>query len=566
MSSEVSPALLILARDRLAALGYGAAEPDLADLTPLVRALQADFNVDEDGELGPETWAALLSTERDVGPMAFGLDEEAPPDETLPPGGTGPLVDEVRLRLRALGAEIPTEPDNGPLLQAAIRAFQERLFLATTGGVDADTLWALRAETAEVGPLFAFATAAELEDQSGGPLAFGLASREVDGDGGYVYRQYDDGSLEIVRTPKGGVPPRLLTEGAAWRAITAEIGPYPAESKGATGSGPVAARDLQARLNELGFGPLAEDGKLGPGSAAAIRRFQTAAGIQQTGVADPATLAKLDDPWPILRLGASGEEVKRIQERLIALGHGPLVASGAYDEATAAAVRKLQRVENLPDTGELDAISRGHLLGAQTVDVPDATVQAERDRLLGLAEAGVAHLEEPAKSRVLAVLREAVRWFGLREIPKGSNGGPQIGPITAGFVKEGAALPPWCALAVSHWLKTGLGAASWAETPVGFRNASALAFGAWGEKKGRLLPASGPAPSGSIMVMYRQGSGSDAAGGRAAGQPRWEGTGHTGLVIADLGDKVLTLDGNVSDRCWTATRPRSVIIGYVTWW
>ena len=52
-------------------------------------------------------------------------------------------------------------------------------------------------------------------------------------------------------------------------------------------------------------------------------------------------------------------------------------------------------------------------------------------------------------------------------------------------------------------------------------------------------------------MMYRAGSGSDAAGGRSASLKKWEGPGHTGIVIADLGDRVLTIEGNVGDRVWT---------------
>lgn len=47
--------------------------------------------------------------------------------------------------------------------------------------------------------------------------------------------------------------------------------------------------ELQERLNELGFGPLATDGVYGPGTVAAVRAFQSARGLLPDGIVGPAT-------------------------------------------------------------------------------------------------------------------------------------------------------------------------------------------------------------------------------------------------------------------------------------
>lgn len=569
VSSE--PLLLDHAIERLRALGYPVPDPPAPeDIAGTLETLQADFGLPVTGEPDAETWVVLLSsTPRPSSPLSFGGEPvpEPPPEPSLTPGEPGPLLDEVQLRLRALGHETGGEDVFGPRTQAALAAFQHSRYLEADGLLDADTLFALRHATREAGPLFFYAPPEALEDQSG-PLVFGLASREVAGTGGYVYRQYEDGAVEIAASPQGALTGRTLRQGAAWRAIVAEIGPFPTGmprilQAGSKGEG---VRALQRRLNALGFGPLAADGEFGQATATALRRFQAAAGLPVTGVQDAATEARLADPWPTLRSGDTGAEVRLCQERLRALGFRVTMVDGEYGPETEAAVRAFQQRHSLPGTGAIDAITRGHILGAEAVGLPDALVLAERERLRGLVAESVAALPADAQGKVQAVLEEAVRWFGLREIPQGSNGGPEIGPITADFVRPGEDLPPWCALAVSHWLKVGLGAASWAETPLGFRNASALAFGRWGEQKGRLLAASGPAPAGSIFVMYRAGSGSDAADKRAASAAKWDGKGHTGLVLQDLGDAVLTIDGNVSDRCWTARRLKSSLLGFVRWW
>ena len=53
-------------------------------------------------------------------------------------------------------------------------------------------------------------------------------SRDVPGKSGYVYRQFADGTVQVVKAPGKQVPPSTAyTEGtAAWSAITKEIGPY----------------------------------------------------------------------------------------------------------------------------------------------------------------------------------------------------------------------------------------------------------------------------------------------------------------------------------------------------
>ncbi len=54
-----------------------------------------------------------------------------------------------------------------------------------------------------------------------------------------------------------------------------------------------AVRELQALLKAKGFDPGAVDGSFGPKTAAAVKRFQQAAGIGADGVVGPKTWAKL---------------------------------------------------------------------------------------------------------------------------------------------------------------------------------------------------------------------------------------------------------------------------------
>jgi len=69
-----------------------------------------------------------------------------------------------------------------------------------------------------------------------------------------------------------------------------------------------------------------------------------------------ATAALAEDG--ILRPGDQGEEVTRIQQKLIELEYLEGNATGIYDEATEEAVRKFQRLNGLLVTGEADSVTR----------------------------------------------------------------------------------------------------------------------------------------------------------------------------------------------------------------
>ena len=75
-------------------------------------------------------------------------------------------------------------------------------------------------------------------------------------------------------------------------------------------------RDLQARLNEIGFGILVEDGILGPATASAVRLYQASVQLAVDGVAGPLTLG-------LLGTATSGPTARfpAIVRRCEALGH-----------------------------------------------------------------------------------------------------------------------------------------------------------------------------------------------------------------------------------------------------
>ena len=106
---------------------------------------------------------------------------------------------------------------------------------------------------------------------------------------------------------------------------------------------------VQRRLAGLGYMTDAADGQLGAGTMRSLRIFQYYNGLTQTGIADIATQNALfsgDARRPdnaMLSLGATGEEVSRLQKRLRVLGFAAINVDGSFGDSTKIAVENLQQ-------------------------------------------------------------------------------------------------------------------------------------------------------------------------------------------------------------------------------
>src|SRR6201999_1096909 len=89
------------------------------------------------------------------------------------------------------------------------------------------------------------------------------------------------------------------------------------------GSNDPAVRDLQEALKALGHDPGPVDGVFGSRTESAVRAFQQAREITVDGVVGRVAWINVDEAdqsHPVLKTGATGLPVRRLQSRMSAVG------------------------------------------------------------------------------------------------------------------------------------------------------------------------------------------------------------------------------------------------------
>ena len=147
---------------------------------------------------------------------------------------------------------------------------------------------------------------------------------------------------------------------------------------------------LQLRLIALGYLSDSADGKFGSQTLAAVKAFQKQHGLAVDGVAGSATYGILFSenakpagsatpppstppseeeviPSRTLTIGDSGEEVRALQNRLIALDYLDGSADGEYGSATAAAVKAFQQMNGLTATGMGDLTTTARMFSSNAL-------------------------------------------------------------------------------------------------------------------------------------------------------------------------------------------------------
>ncbi len=153
-------------------------------------------------------------------------------------------------------------------------------------------------------------------------------------------------------------------------------------------------RNLQQRLKELGYFKAEADGDYGAKTAAAVKAFQQKNGLNADGVAGPTTMKKLNDSaaeqdsgsaqkdtHDTLRKGASGADVRKLQQRLKELGYFAAKIDGDYGDKTVNAVKAFQQKNGLTADGVAGPSTQKKLYASSAINAKGASGEIKYDTL-----------------------------------------------------------------------------------------------------------------------------------------------------------------------------------------
>ncbi len=153
----------------------------------------------------------------------------------------------------------------------------------------------------------------------------------------------------------------------------------------AKGSDAQAVTRLQRRLLQLGCLTGAADGDYGANTRRGVTIFQHYNGLEETGVADEATQRRIFSSAaqapanPLLTEGVEGEEVKKLQTRLIGLGFMKGTPDGSYGNATVAAVKEMQTYLREKEIARLTAAANADHGAPEDTEVQPGATAAPTD-------------------------------------------------------------------------------------------------------------------------------------------------------------------------------------------
>lgn len=173
-----------------------------------------------------------------------------------------------------------------------------------------------------------------------------------------------------------------------------------------------SVRAMQNRLTELGFFAGDVDGIYGDETQTAVKNFQTANGLANTGTADEITIARMrseeavakdaylealvaqarqKESQMVAQPGDEGEAVLQVQNRLVELGYASGEASGRFGNATAESVSAFQAANGLPVTGAVNVATYDALFAESAIAYRAASTAASADTSLYLAKGDEGH-------------------------------------------------------------------------------------------------------------------------------------------------------------------------------
>ena len=214
---------------------------------------------------------------------------------------------------------------------------------------------------------------------------------------------WEDWTQGVLPTATPRTAATAAPDAQSWATSTEDYNAgYPVLRMGSTGSD---VSDLQARLIELGYYAGAIDGKYASATQAAVTEFQSRNGLTADGIAGretqdllysgaaaPKTVSaqSAQTGYVLLKEGASGLDVRKLQGRLAELGYYSGGVDGIYGASTTSAVKAFQRANGLSGDGQAGEQTQTKLYSssAKYATSPVATADPNQTRSLSLGMTG----------------------------------------------------------------------------------------------------------------------------------------------------------------------------------
>lgn len=193
---------------------------------------------------------------------------------------------------------------------------------------------------------------------------------------------------------------------------------------------------LQKTLKELGFFSGSCDGVFGDATEIAVRSFQMANGLSETGMADRSVQLRLYEGSPLnwqvfvetscASDGDSGSHVRRLQRRLREMGYFRGECTGSYGDMTRQAVEQFQNANELEATGAADFATCSALYSDKAVAIRELSTldlgdSSEAVTALQRQLAALGYFDHGITGTFASTTETAVRLFQM------ANGLPSTG-------------------------------------------------------------------------------------------------------------------------------------------
>lgn len=317
-----------------------------------VKAFQKAYGLLVDGKAGAKTWAALVAVAATPAPVIYEY-TPVPTEEPLTAdnvvvmrsGTRGVAVKRLQQALMDLGYyynSLDGIYDSDEI--AAVKEFQRVSGLKADGIAGLDTQRMLYSGFAMPKPT-ATPKATATPKKTATPKATATPKKTA--------------TPKPTATPKKTATPKPTA--------TPAVGTYTLLKKGSRGN---SVTQLQQRLISLHYLTGTADGIYGTGTESAVKAFQKANGLTADGIAGSATqkklysssakaaatakptaTPKLDPASEVLRLGSTGDNVKKMQKRLVELGYLTSGVDGEFGLKTYSAVYAFQQRNGLAADG-----------------------------------------------------------------------------------------------------------------------------------------------------------------------------------------------------------------------